>query len=388
MKKRKICLIITSRIHYTRNKLLLDEIKNHPDLELQLIVGGSALLSKYESMVPILARDGFNINEKLYINLEGGDNIAMSITTGLAVIEFTTAFQKLDPDIVVLRADRFEMLAAALAAAYLNKTIAHIEGGDVSGSIDESVRHAITKLSHIHFVTNEKSKQRVLRLGENPDYVFNVGSLDVEYASKVPSANDFSILEEEGVGGKVNVNYPFIMVIQHPVTSEKDNFSHVKETLQAVYELKIPTLWFWPNIDAGTDDISHSIRQFREYFNPPFIRFIKYLSPEIFINLLKRTGCLVGNSSAGIKECSYLGTPVVNIGSRQNQRYEKEIMKHIIGVDYKKEEIKEALQKQIERGRYQPNLYYFQPDTSKKIVDILAKSNLYTQKTFYENKII
>lgn len=383
MPKRKICFVITNRIHYTRNKLLLNEIKKRADFELQLIVGGSALLSKYESMVPLLTQDGFKINEKLYINLEGGDNVAMAVTTGLAVIEFTTAFQKLDPDIVVLRGDRFEKLAAAIAAAYLNKTIAHIEGGDVSGSIDESVRHAITKLSHIHFVTNEESKKRVLKLGEDPNYVFNVGSLDVEYASKLPEINDPSILNQEGVGGKVNVEQPFIMAIQHPVTSEKNNFSYVKELLFAIFELKLPTLWFWPNIDAGTDDVSHGIRWFREHYNPPFIRFIKHLHPEIFVNLLRKTSCLVGNSSAGIKECSFLGTPVVNIGSRQNQRYSKKIMEHIFEANYGKAQIKQAIQKQLKHGKYKPNLYYYQPNTSLKIADILAKVNLYSQKTFY-----
>lgn len=382
--KRKICFVITNRIHYARSKYLLQFLNRNKNVELQLIVGGSALLDKYGNVLPEITSDNLPINEKLYTSVEGGDHVAMAKTTGLAILEFTTAFQKLNPDIVLLRGDRFEVLAAAITAAYLNKTIAHIEGGDVSGNIDESVRHAITKLVHIHFVTNEDSRRRVLKLGENPNYVFNVGSPDIECIKKTSDIDDFSMLnEEEGVGGKVNLKKSFVMVMQHPVTSDNNNLENVWETIRAVNELRVPALWFWPNMDAGTDEVSRGIRQFREKYNPSHIKFVKQVPSDIFINLLRRTRCMIGNSSSGIKECSYLGIPAVNIGTRQSRRFAGE---HMIDVAHNKTQIKRAIKKQLAHGPYPPNLYYHKPNTSKKIAEILEKTNLYTQKAFYEGE--
>ena len=180
MKKRKICFVITSEIHYARNRLILEELKNNNNVELQIIVAAGALLDSYGDVIPLLKKDGFSYNAKIVMTIQGGGCISMAKTTGLGVIELSSAFDNLKPDIVVIRGDRYEMLSAAIAASYLNICIAHIEGGDVSGNIDESVRHAITKLSHIHFTTNELSQKRVLRMGENPNYVFNVGSPEVE----------------------------------------------------------------------------------------------------------------------------------------------------------------------------------------------------------------
>lgn len=383
-KKRKICFVITSRIHYARQKLLLDLLDKHPGIELQLIVGGSALLSKYSDTISQIEKDNFNINEKLYMIIEGGDNIAMAKTTGLAVLEFTNALQKLEPDIVVIRGDRFEMLAAAIAAAYLNRTIAHIEGGDVTGTIDESVRHAITKLSHIHFVSNEDSYKKVIQMGENPKYVFNVGSPDIEhtiiFGNNGSEEKVFESINKRGTGQKINFAKKFIIIIQHPVTTESNHKIAIEETLQAVYSLNIPTIWFWPNVDAGTDEVSKTIRKFRENFNPQNIHFIRDVPPEDFIILLKKSACLVGNSSAGIKESSYLGVPVVNIGTRQNQRLRAE---NVIDVGYNRAEIKEAILKQIHHGPYPSSDIYYKADTNKNIVDILSKIELYIQKIFY-----
>ncbi|OGY89226.1 MAG: UDP-N-acetyl-D-glucosamine 2-epimerase, UDP-hydrolysing [Candidatus Komeilibacteria bacterium RIFCSPLOWO2_01_FULL_45_10] len=380
--KRRICFIITSRIHYARNKILMKLVNEDPEFKTQLIVGGSALLAKYGDILPNLQADGFRSVDKLYTSIEGGDNIAMSKTTGLAVIEFTTALQRFKPDIVVLRGDRFEVLAAAIAAAYLNKTIAHIEGGDLSGSIDESVRHAISKLSHIHFVTNEKSRDRLVKMGEQPDFVHQVGSLDIEFLAQTPP----EILDEKhlnftGVGATIDFKKPFIIVMQHPVTTGEDNFKNVNETLRAIQESGVQAFWFWPNIDAGTDDISKAIRLFREQHDQYQIRFIRHLSPEQFAALLKRAACLVGNSSAGIKEASYLGLPAVNIGTRQQNRLAGS---HILNVVYDHREIAEAIKKQLAHGSYPSSDLYFKAGTSRLIFDILKKTPLYTQKKFYD----
>ena len=184
--KRRICFPITSRAYYGRSQLLIRKLHDHPDIELELMLGGSILLDKYSRHIAEdIEAGGFTISASLFNVIEGGNHVAMAKTACLTALEFTNGFHTADPDIVVICGDRFEQLAIAMAAAYLNKTIAHIEGGDVSGSIDESVRHAITKLAHIHFVTNEDAQRRVLAMGEDPKYVFNTGSLDVEVASQV-----------------------------------------------------------------------------------------------------------------------------------------------------------------------------------------------------------
>src|SRR5438552_16345754 len=182
--KRRICFPITSRAYYGRCQLLIKKLHAHPDVELELMLGGSILLDKYSRHIADdIEAGGFTISTSLFNVIEGGNHVAMAKTACLTALEFTNGFHTADPDIVVICGDRFEQLAIAMAAAYLNKTIAHIEGGDVTDSIDESVRHAITKLAHVHLVTNEQARRRVLVMGEDPSYVFNTGSLDVEVAA-------------------------------------------------------------------------------------------------------------------------------------------------------------------------------------------------------------
>lgn len=380
--RRKICFVITSKIHYGRSMLILRELKKRPDVELQIVAAASALLDMYGEVLGDLHKDGFTVNDKIVMTLEGGNTVAMAKTAGVGIMEFTTAFDNLQPDIVVVRGDRYEVLSAAVAAAYLNITVAHIEGGDVSGTIDESVRHAVTKLAHIHFPTNALSESRIIRMGENPRYVFNVGSSDIEFVARNRFWVSEKLINYLGVGDVVDIDKPFLLTIQHPVTSEaKANRAHVEETLHAVYELGIPTIWFWPNVDAGTDQISKGIRNFRELAKPHHMRFLKSLPPEQFIGLLKRATCLIGNSSAGIKECSCLGVPVVNIGTRQHGRMRAE---NVIDSDYDKAAIKRAIKKQISHGPYAPSNIYYKKGTSKKIAQILAAVKLYSQKSFVD----
>ncbi len=316
------------------------------------------------------------------MTLEGGNSVAMAKTAGVGITEFAGAFDNLEPDLVVVRGDRYEVMSAALAAAYLNIPVAHIEGGDVTGTIDESVRHAVTKLSHIHFTTNEESRKRVIRMGENSDYVYNFGAPDLEFVAKNNFEVDSDFINFIGVGDMIDLDKKFLIVMQHPVTSEVGkNRKNIEETLQAVYKFNIPTIWFWPNIDAGTDETSKGIRTFREIHKPKKIRFIKYLPPEQFIGLLKKTACLVGNSSAGIKECSFLGIPVVNIGTRQQGRMRAD---NVTDVNYDRDEIMEAIKNQLVKGRYKVSTIYYKPGTAKKMVEVLAQVKLYTQKRFID----
>jgi GDP/UDP-N,N'-diacetylbacillosamine 2-epimerase (hydrolysing) len=382
--KRRICFPITSRAYYGRSQLLIRKLHAHPDIDLELMLGGSILLDKYSRHIADdIEAAGFAISASLFNVIEGGNHVAMAKTACLTALEFTNGLHAQDPDVVIICGDRFEQLAIAMAAAYLNKTIAHIEGGDVTGSIDESVRHAITKLAHIHFVTNDDAQRRVLAMGENPRYVFNTGSLDVELAASVDSEITSAIVNGYGVGHPIDLRQPFLMVIQHPVTTEGENRRHLDTTLEAVSRLNMPAIWFWPNVDAGTGEMAERLRHVRERHEAATAktRFITNMPTEEFLALLKIAACVVGNSSTGIKECSYLGTPVVNIGGRQRGRLHGENVRH---VDYDADDISGAVAAQLARGRYPPSLIYYRPGASQTIVDVLSRIDLYTQKRFHE----
>ena len=376
---------MTSRAYYGRSQLLLKKLQEHPGIELELMLGGSILLDKYSRHIADdIEAAGFTISASLFNVIEGGNHVAMAKTACLTALEFTNGFHASDPDIVVISGDRFEQLAIAMAAAYLNKTIAHIEGGDVTGSIDESVRHAITKLAHIHFVTNEDAHRRVLAMGEDPQYVFNTGSLDVEVASQATPAISSETLNRYGVGHEVDVTQPFLLVIQHPVTTERDNRRHLEETVRAISALDMPAIWIWPNPDAGTGEMAESLRHFRENLPDAVrkVRFITDVPVGEFIALLNVAACLVGNSSAGIKECSFLGTPVVNVGARQQGRLRAG---NVVHAGYDHVELLDAVHRQIAHGRYASSHIYYKPGASQAIVDVLAGARLYTQKRFCDN---
>jgi UDP-hydrolysing UDP-N-acetyl-D-glucosamine 2-epimerase len=383
--KRRICFPITSRAYYGRSQLLIKKLHAHPAIDLELMLGGSILLDKYSRHIADdIEAGGFAISASLFNVIEGGNHVAMAKTACLTALEFTNGLHAQDPDIVVICGDRFEQLAITMAAAYLNKTIAHIEGGDVTGSIDESVRHAITKLAHVHFVTNADAERRVLAMGEDPRYVFNTGSLDVELAARVDKTIGTERVNSYGVGHTVDITKPFLLVIQHPVTTEAENRAHLDATLTAVAGLGMPAIWFWPNVDAGTGEMAERLRHFREHAQPggAAIRFITNVPADEFVALLNAASCVVGNSSAAIKECSFLGTPVVNIGARQQGRLHAENVTHS---EYDASAIRGAIEAQLRRGRYPSSTIYYQADTSQRIVDVLVSMDLYTQKRFHDN---
>src|SRR3989339_1378443 len=202
---KKICFIITSRAQYARCRPLIDLVNKDAYFELQIVVGGQAIMPKFGEVTVDMMNNGYKSVEKIYTIIEGGDNVAMAKTTGLTILEYTNILQRLNPGIVVIIGDRFEVLATTVASAYLNKIIAHIEGGDVSGTIDESVRHAVTKYAHIHFTTNEDSYNRVLKMGENPKNVFNVGSLDVEHISSTNKKLSQKVIDNTASGARLDI---------------------------------------------------------------------------------------------------------------------------------------------------------------------------------------
>jgi len=380
--KRKIAVVITARPSYSRVKTVLTAINNHPDLELQLIVAASALLDRYGSAVNYIMNDGFEIAAKVFNVLEGENLTAAAKTTGIGILELSTVFDNLKPDIVVTVADRFETMATAIAASYMNIPLAHIQGGEVTGNIDEKVRHAITKLADYHFVASENAKQRVLRLGENPEMVFNTGCPSIDIAQEVANKDTLSFNPYEkygGVGSLPSIEDGYLVVMQHPVTNEyQDSRKHIESTLRAIQQINKPTLWFWPNVDAGADGTSTGIRSFREKFALENVHFFKNMEGDDFLNLLNNALCLIGNSSVGIRECAYLGVPVINIGSRQNRRDRGE---NVIDVFYDEKEIIAAINSVSTIKIRKKSTVYGGGNAGKNIAALLKELPLQFHKT-------
>lgn len=385
---KKIGVVVTSRASYSRVKSVLKAIKKHKDLELYLVGGASLLLYKYGNAAEIMEKDGFKVNEKVYMVVEGENPTTMAKTVGVGIMELSTTFDNHRPDIVISIADRFETICTAIAASYLNIPIAHIQGGEISGSIDEKVRHAVTKFSSIHFVANEYAAKRVRLMGESEESIFITGCPSIDLAKDVlkdPSFMNSSYLYSKygGTGEFVDIDKDFIVIMQHSVTTEFDQaYFQIKETINAAYEINIPLIVMWPNMDAGSDAISKAIREFREKEKPINFHFFRNLEPEDFLALLLKSKSLIGNSSVGIRECSFLGVAVVNIGTRQLGR---EQGPNVIDVDHNKKQIISALEKHCSRNKLYPSVsLYGDGNAGKKIAKILSEVMPSVEKRFTE----
>ncbi|MBA3355401.1 MAG: UDP-N-acetylglucosamine 2-epimerase (hydrolyzing) [Pyrinomonadaceae bacterium] len=379
--RRKVCVVVTARPSYSRIKTALKAIDEHPDLELQLVVAASALLDRYGTAVRYMEEDGFEITARVYMVLEGENLAAMAKTTGLGLLELATVFDNLKPDVVVTVADRYETLSTAVAASYMNIPVAHVQGGEVTGSIDEKVRHAVTKLSDLHFPSTEQAASRVIRMGEDPAAVFMTGCPSIDLAAEIlvdPKLNFDPLKKYGGVGPLVDISDGYLVVMQHPVTTEYELArNHIHETLLAVRDVGLPALWFWPNADAGSDGTSNGIRAFRESERPQNIHFFKNMSPTDFLRLIYNCRCLIGNSSAGIRESSFLGVPVVNIGSRQSGR---DRGRNVVDVGYDGQTILGAIRNQVSHGRYPSEVLYGNGQAGQRIAQLLAEVPLLIEK--------
>lgn len=378
---RKICVTITARPSYSRIKTALQAIQRHSDLQLQVVLAGSALLSRYGDMTSILENDGIPVQEKVLMLLEGENPTAMAKTTGLGLIELSTVFQNLRPDAVLVVADRYETIAVSIAAAYQNIPLIHVQGGEITGNIDEKVRHANTKLADIHLTASDAARQRVIRLGEDPEYVFNTGCPSIDIAASVADypVLDFNPFQKYGgVGAMPDISNGYIVVMQHPVTTEYEMAKgQVENTLESLYKQNLPVLWFWPNADAGADGTSQGIRAFRENHILPQFHFFKNMMPHDFLKLLYHSKCLVGNSSVGIRECAYLGVPAINIGSRQMGR---ERASNVTDVSNNVVSIQEAIMRCMQQPRPEKSHLYGDGNAGEKIASILASVPLRFQK--------
>jgi len=379
---RKVCVVIGSRANYSSIKSVMRAVMQHQDLRLQLIVCASAVLDRFGSVVDVIERDGFAPDARVNMIIEGETPLTMAKSTGLGLLELPTLYDMLRPDVVVSVGDRFETMATVVAAAYMNIPVAHTMGGEVTGTIDESIRHAVTKLAHLHFPANRQAGDRIIRMGEDASTVHVVGCPRIDLVAEIaasPSDDlDAAWLDREGVGGHVDLSAPFLLVSQHPVTTEYgEGERQVLETLEALRTLRMPVIMLWPNVDAGSDDVARGMRKFREKRHPEHIRFYKNFPVETYVRLMIHAACLVGNSSASIREGAFLGAPAVNIGTRQTGR---ERGSNVVDVPHERGAIVAAVRRQVEHGRYRSEHLYGDGQTGDRVAAILATTPLRVQK--------
>jgi UDP-hydrolysing UDP-N-acetyl-D-glucosamine 2-epimerase len=377
---RRVCVVLVDRANYGRMHPVMRAIKANPDLDLLVLCSGTMLLERFGQAEKIVEADGFEISSRVYMELEGSVPTTMAKSIGVGIIEFSSEFHRLKPDLVLIIGDRYEALAAAISAAYMNIPIAHVQGGEVSGSIDESARHAITKFAHLHFPSTARSAEYIIKLGERPDCVFNVGCPAGDYIMHLDSELPVDLFNRVGVGGSIDLSQPFILVIYHPTTTRFGTERQQAEQLMiALNELAYPTVWIWPNIDAGADEISKSIRSYRErhHTSNQWLHLIKNLDPVTFQKCLKRASCAVGNSSSFIRDSSFSGTPVVLVGERQRGREHGE---NLIAAPPLSSEIVKAVRQQLKHGRYAPSTLYGNGTASNQIVERLKAFSPYKQK--------
>lgn len=381
VRPRKVCAVLVDRANYGRLKPVLRSVDEHPGLELQLIAAGTMVLERFDQPVRVVREDGFRIDGEVYLELEGSTPSTMAKSIGIGIVEFASEFQRLKPDVVLLIGDRYEALAAAIAAAYMNICIAHVQGGEVSGSIDESARHAITKFAHYHFPSTRRSADYIVRMGERPDTILAIGCPSSDIARELDRRIPASLFNRQGSGGPIDASQPYLLVLFHPTTTEYGGErAQFDELLEALDRLRHPTVLLWPNIDAGSDHVSKAIRVFRERRKPEWLRTLINLPPEDYLRMLANAACAVGNSSSFVRDAGYFGTPVVLVGHRQDGR---EADAHVRRVEPAADEVHRAVVDQLARGRYEPSTLYGDGFVAERIAQALAAMKPYRQKQLH-----
>ncbi len=381
MQRRKVCVVLVDRANYGRLKPVMTAIAAQPELQLQVLAAGTMVLERFHQPVNVVRRDGFQVDGEIYIELEGSTPATMAKSVGFGMVEFASEFQRLKPDIVLVIGDRYEALAATIAAAYMNICIAHIQGGEVSGSIDESARHAITKFAHFHFPSTERSAEYLVRMGERPDSILGIGCPSSDIAKHLDLTLPSQLVNSTGGGSPIDITKPFLLVLFHPTTTEYGGEKEqMEQILHALDELRTQTVLLWPNIDAGADHISKAIRIFRDQQRITWLRTLTNLSPEDYLKVLANAACAIGNSSSFVRDASFFGTPIVLVGNRQEGR---ETDQHVTRVAPNAAEIIAAVRKQLQNGHYVSSSLYGNGRVSERIAAALAQLVPYSQKRLH-----
>jgi len=372
---KKILGITGIRSEYDIMSSVFRSIDDHSDLELELVVTGAHLSDSYGYTVDDIRADGFIIVDEIDSLINSDRPVARVKGLAVQLQGLVQTIARVQPDFLIVLGDREEAMTTALAGAYMNIPVVHISGGDrVIGNVDDQVRHAVTKLSHIHFVTNQESYERLIRLGEQSFRVHMVGNPGLDRLLTVPDLAEEELTKQ--LGFEIKKNEPFILVVQHAISTESDRaYEQMKVTLEAISEIGIKTILSYPNSDAGGQQI---IRAIREYKNPAKLYVAKNIPRLEFVNIMRKASCMLGNSSAGILEAPLLKLPVINVGSRQKGRLHAE---NVQFVDHDKEEIIKAINRAIFDKEYRNIVSkcsnpYGDGKSSLRIAEILASINI------------
>lgn len=380
MKNRKIFILIERRADYSRYKPIMKILKEDPAFELYLVVTGICLLEIHGKDVNYIENDGFYINAKIPMFVLGAEDTGGEMVRSFARVTLGVVdeLEKAKPDVVLSGFDIGGNMAVTIAAAHMNIPVAHIQGGEVTGSIDESIRHAMSKFSHIHFPATELSKLRLIRMGEDPSSIYVVGCPSIDVLVNTPYLDKSEIEKRLGI----DLSIPTLLMIQHPVTTEHlDSYTQIQETIAAIKESGVQCIVLLPNNDAGHAKII-------EYIKQNDLKWFPSLPTDVFINLYRNVSALIGNSSSGIHETPTLKIPAINIGTRQQGRERAE---NVIDVSNKKEEIVKAIKKALFDKEFRSMVSqidnpYGSGDSAKKIVDVLRTVKLdgIIQKIFHD----
>lgn len=377
----RVCVILVDRANYGRMKPVMQAIQAHEALDLEVVCGGTMVLERFGNTVDVVRADGFEITSEVYMELEGSTPLSMSKSIGIGILEFSSVLHRLSPDVVLLIGDRYEAMGAALAAAYMNLLLVHIQGGEVSGSVDESARHAISKFAHYHVPSTDRSAEYLVRMGEDPATILTVGCPSSDLARQLDRPLTSEVLNGRGSGALLDPEQPFLLVIFHPSTTEfGDERTQIRTLLSALGRLALPTLMLWPNIDAGSSRVSKEIRRFRDEERPDWLRLQTNLTPDDYLVVLSKAAVAVGNSSSFVRDSGFFGTPVVLVGSRQDGR---EADRNVTRVDVVEEGIVEAVEAQVQGGRHAPSTLYGDGHVSERVAEALAQVKPYVQKRLY-----
>lgn len=374
--EKKILFLSGTRADYGKLKSLMKKVDEHPKFELSVFVTGMHMLSKYGSTFSEIEKDGF---KNLYKFINQSAHSSMDIALSNTILGLSNYVAELRPDLIIIHGDRLEALAGAIVGAFNNIKVAHIEGGEISGTIDESIRHAITKFSHFHFVANEEAKNRVIQLGEKADSIYIIGSpdIDIMYSKDLPPINK--------VRERYDINYSnYSILMYHPVTTEVDNLKkNIKDLVDAIIESGLKYIVIYPNNDIGTDIILDEYKRFNGNQNIkvyPSIRF------EYFLTLLKHSDFIIGNSSAGVREASVYGVPSINIGKRQQGRVNENSEGYIINSSDNSKEIIKKINK-VSEMQCEPDSFFGNGNSDKLFIDILEDKHIWEtefQKIFVD----
>lgn len=383
----RVAVVVTNRANYGRVKSVLLSIRESPKLELQLVVAALMRTDDSDPLEKRIQEDGFPLAGCIRLITDCSNSVEMTRTTASMITELPTLFLTLRPDIVMALGDRYEVLAVAIAAAYLGIPLAHLQGGELSGSIDEKVRHAVTKLSDVHFVSHLNARARLLAMGENPNSVYVTGCPSMDIALPLRKNREMPIREITHYfpsSDHPNLEKPYLVLIQHPVTSQQGQcLQQAWASLQAVAKCGMQTLMFLPNVDPGADEILGVLSTLRASDKASWLYICPDMPPELFLRVVANSKCVIGNSSVGIRECSFLGVPAVNIGIRQRNR---DRGPNVLDVPHDPAEILRAIQHQLMVGTYPPSDLYGDGHAGPQIAQILSGEQFGIEKA-YEGKV-